>query len=153
MNRLIAFLIILFAFPAMAAEDNWIQWCKVDASFDLLTAPVVTTLQPGERACAESITQTNVTDELDVSQCDHIDVIQYDDADGDADVSTVTGQPQVCPDARDDDQSCTAMGLTAFSGDTFLEGLGATFFRVASGGTTDTAPVRWEVRCVGKAGE
>ncbi len=144
---------VFVAMPSGAAEDDWIKGCDVDGSFDLNTTPVTTLLQPGEVACAESITQTNVTDELNVSQCNHIDVIQYDDADGDGDVSTVTGTPQVCPDARDDDDSCTAMGLVAFVGDTFLEGLGARFFRVASGGTTDTAPVRWEVRCVGRARE
>lgn len=151
--RLIILLITLLALPAWAAEDDWIKGCGVDGSFDLNTSPTTTTLQPGEVACAESVTQTNVTDELDVNQCKWVDVWQYDDADGDADVSTVTGQLQVCPDARDDDDSCTAGGISAFSGDDFVMGVGARFIRVASGGTTDTAPVRWEVRCVGRARE
>lgn len=154
MFRFLPLFLILLALPAMAAEVDWIEGCNVDGSRDLNTSPVVTTLNPGDYACAESGTQTDVTDELDVSQCDHIDVMQFTDPNGDGDDSLVSGVPEICSDLVDDDDSCNSMGLTAFSGNTFLEGLGARFFRVASAGTTDaSANVRWEVRCVGRARE
>ncbi len=149
MIRYIPFLLLLTLMPlqALAAEDDWIFGCNEDSNNDLLLVPVVIKLNPGEVACAESITQTNVTTTLDVTGCEYIDVFQWDDADGDADLSTVVGQPELCPDERDSDASCDDFGLAAFATDVFLQGLGARFFRVASGGTTDTAPVRWEVHC------
>ena len=140
--------LIFLAAPAFAAEADWIGGCNEDATTRALEAtPVVLSLAPGERACAESITDTDVTDELDVSRCDEVDVFQFIDPDGDADDSTVSGQLEVCPSQIDDDDSCSDMGLTAFTGNTFTAGLGATYIRVAAAGTTDTAEVRWEVRC------
>ncbi|MEE8386106.1 MAG: hypothetical protein V3S01_09330 [Dehalococcoidia bacterium] len=149
MKRLL-FLCLLLALPASAAEDDWIFGCAENATFDLLTAPTTTKLIPGEVACAESITQTNVTSNLDVGACEYIDVYQWPDADGDADVSTVVGQPQLCPNSQDDDQSCDEFGLAEFAADAFVQGLGARWFRMKSAGTTDTAPVRWEVHCMRK---
>jgi hypothetical protein len=152
MKLFIMILLAIFASSVThAAEVDWIGGCNIDATFDLEATPIVTVLAAGSFACAETVTQTDVTEVLDVSQCDHIDVLQWDDADGDADLSTVVGQPQMCPNRTDDDDSCDAFALTEFAGNVYLEGLGANFFRIAATGTTDTAPVRWEVRCVGRA--
>ena len=159
MNRLLislAAMVLLLPGLSSAGDVDWIKSCQQDGSRDLVTAAAfprseTTNLKPGQYACAESITATEVTDQLKVSQCNHVDVFQYDDPDGDADISTVVGQVQICPDSTDDDDSCSSFGLTEFSGDSFLEGLGATYIRIEVNGTTDTAPVRWEVRCVGSS--
>jgi len=151
LKHLLTLLALLLCAPsAWAAEADWIEGCDEDSTTRALTTVNVTlSLAPGERACAESITATDVTDELNVGRCDEVDIFQYIDPDGAADDSTVTGQVEICPSVIDDDDSCDDFGITAFTGDTFLAGLGATYIRVAAAGTTDTAEVRWEVRCSG----
>jgi len=141
---------------AGAQEVNWIKSCQDDSSRDLVTTTAfpqseTTNLKPGQYACAESITATDVTANLNVSQCNHVDIFQWVDADGDDDDSTIVGQVQVCSNEFDDDSSCDSFGFVEFSGDSYLEGLGARYIRVEVNGTTDTAPARWEVRCVGSA--
>lgn len=149
MKHILLFLCVLLMSSTASAAD-WIDSCLQDSNRDLVTtsSSIVTTLTPGRYACAETITNTDDTTILSVGGCNHIDVFQYNDPDGDDDISTVTGQPQICPDNTADDSSCGNFGLAAFSGDVYLEGLGVSFFRVQAAGTTDTAPVRWEVRCV-----
>ena len=147
--------VLLVAGAASADSEAWISHCNESGTVNdhnLQATPVITTLAPGERACAESVTQTNETSILHVGRCSQVDIFQYIDADGDGIDSTVTGQVQICPGNNDNDDSCDDFGLAAFTAaDVFLQGLGATYIRIASGGTTDADQVRWEVRCEGNA--
>lgn len=147
--------LLLFAGPAFADSEAWIDGCNDSPTANahaLLATPTTSALVPGERACAISATQTNETLVLDVSACNHVDILQFLDADGDGTESTVVGQVQLCPNSFDDDDACDDFGLTVFTAsDTFLEGLGASYIRIASAGTTDADLVRWEVRCIGRA--
>lgn len=143
-------LLVCLAGPVWASEADWIGGCnEVAATRALNTVPVVLTIAPGERACAQSVTATDVTAVLNVGRCDEVDVFQFIDPDGDADDSTLVGQVEICPSALDSDSACSDMGITEFSGNTFIAGLGATYVRIEVNGTTDTAEARWEVRCSG----
>lgn len=151
----IAAITLLLTGPALADSEAWILGCSDALTVNahaLLTSNPTTTLIPGERACATSATQTNETLVLDVTACNHVDVLQFLDADGDGTESTLVGQVELCPNIFDDDDACDDFGLTVFgANDEYLEGLGASYIRIKSGGTTDADLVRWEIRCVGSA--
>jgi hypothetical protein len=144
-------LAILASSTTHAAEDLWVKNCELDATFDLVaaTGAGVVSLQPGEFACAESLTATNVTANVSIMDCLHVDITQFIDADGDADDSTVTGLVQICPNAEDDDQSCDEFAYTALTATEQEKNVQGQYVRIKSGGTSDTAPVRWVLFCHG----
>jgi hypothetical protein len=156
---LAASLFVLFwAGSASSAESKWVRNCETVAVggglIDDTTASsrkLTQSLKPGQTACADSVTATDVTYNINVSQCNHVDVFQFIDPDGDDDDSTIVGQVQLCSSQADDDSSCADFGLTEFSGNDALWGLGAIWMRVEVNGTTDTAEARWDIHCVGNA--
>lgn len=151
-----AVVLFLLSSPAWADSEAWIAGCDDAATADdheLAAVTVTSALIAGERACTTSATSTNETLVLDVSACDHIDVFQFVDADGDGTSSLVIGQIQFCPNSFDDDDSCDDFEVTVFAAaDEIRAGLSASFVRIASAGTSDADLVRWEIRCVGQAG-
>lgn len=151
----VAAMLLITTGAAWADSEAWIAGCSDSPTANahaLLSETTTTRIVPGERACAVSNNQTNETLVLDVSACNHVDILQFLDADGDGTESTLVGQVELCPNSFDDDDACDDFGLTIFgAADTFLEGLGASFIRIKSAGTTDADLVRWEVRCVAKA--
>lgn len=150
--------VLFWAGSASPAESKWIRNCETATAggglIDDATASdrkTTQSLKPGQSACADSVTATDVTYNINVSQCNHVDVFQHIDPDGDADNSTIVGQVQLCSSKVDDDQSCADFGLTEFSGNDAIWGLGAIWMRIEVNGTTDTAEARWDIHCVGNA--
>lgn len=147
--------LLLLVGTASADSEAWIAGCSDAETVNahaLLAGPTTVKLLPGERACAISATSTNETLVLDVTDCDHVDVLQFLDADGDGTASNVLGQVQFCPNSFDDDDACDDFAITVFgAADETRTGLSTSFIRVASLGTTDADLVRWEIRCVGRA--
>jgi len=157
----LAVIVLLIAPEVASANDNaWIKNCEdtsvdsgvlIDDTDAANAGKLTTVLKPGHWACADSADATHETVILDVGQCNHVDIFQFDDAIGDGTNSTVVGQVQLCPNAKDDNQSCDSFGLAEFSGNSYLEGLGARKIRIESNGTTDADVVRYEVHCIGSA--
>lgn len=148
---------VLLGLPASGAE--WVRNCK-DADLDgtLNTSGSgfdVNNLSPGGFACADSVSNSDDAEVIDIHQCENVDVFQFADPDGEGTDTAITGTVELCPSrsaVADLDEECApAPGTTVLSGNDAIYGLGGIWLRIEAGGS-GTEIVRWAIHCAQPAG-
>ena len=141
---------VLLGAPAYAAD--WIERCFESAAGVLATsstagAVVKTRLTPGSFVCAETNSNTDDAAVLDIHQCAQVDLLQFPDPDSDGTASTITGDPEVCPNSTSDDQACMVVpGGATLSGEDAAYNIKGAWMRIEAGGTANDH-VRWMAFC------
>lgn len=159
MNRLALTLGLVGALAALAGPAHaadWLKGCQGAGQHNL-------SLQPGSSACLIPTSATDDSGILAVSGCENIDILYWDDVDGDGVAGGGTVQARSCPmsgallTASDavQDAACFAMENLTFDGNPAtnteaIYGIAANRIKITvTAYATPTEPIQVEVRCNG----
>ena len=158
MNRLALILLGLGALAALPAHSaDWLKNCQTTSAANAQT------LQPGSFACTIPTSATDNSDGyLDVSACENIDILYWDDVDGDTTAGGGTGIMRSCPTtglstaaAGVGESACWAIENLTLDGNPAtnteaIYGVAANWiFWEQTAYATTTEPIRVMVRCNG----
>lgn len=158
MNRTALFLGLLGVLVAPVANSaNWLKNCQTTSS------AAAQSLSPGGFACNIPTTATdNSSGYLDVSACENIDILYWDDVDGDTTVGGGTGIMRSCPNTGLStanggvgESACWAIENLTLDGNPgtnteAIYGVAANWvFWEQTAYATPTEPIRVMVRCNG----
>ena len=140
----IALLVLLIA-PLVASQAGAASWyLQCDANM-----PDRRQLEAGQWVCTDVFDIEDDADVIDVSDCENVDIFQFDDPAGDG-AETITGTVEMCPRMISNDSACAPLPNTStLSGDDAIYGAGAIYLRIEAGGVdaAETDGVRWMIKC------
>lgn len=157
MNRSALILGLIGAFVALPAHSaNWLRGCQG-------TGQDNSALQPGSFACAIPTSSSDDTGILATSSCENIDILYFDDVDGDGVAGGGTVQVRSCPVDDDlltaadavQDAACWVMENLTLDGNPAtnteaIYGIATNRLKVTITAYATTAePIQVEVRCNG----